>query len=166
MVPSLIDRLDRWLRANRPGYYARLRPGASDERLNEFEARFGLALPAAFRQVYRWRDGQEPGCYDSLQHNLMFSSLYDAAGSKELMDGMIGSDFEDPRWWRRGWVPFLDNGSGDHLCLDVAAEDGGTPGQVLTFYHDDPRRPVRFPSFEGWLEDLVTSMESGSLKVV
>jgi cell wall assembly regulator SMI1 len=118
------------------------------------------------RLLYRWRDGQETMCTDSLQKNFMFSSLEDIAGGKELLDGMIGSDFEDPRWWRRGWVPFLAHGGGDHLCLDLPAEDGGTPGQVLTFYHDDSRRPVRCLSLEAWLEDLVVSMESRTLKVV
>ena len=27
MVPDLIDRMERWLPANRPDYYSRLRPG-------------------------------------------------------------------------------------------------------------------------------------------
>ena len=95
----------------------------------------------------------------------MFSSLEDIAHHKELLDDLIGSDFEDPRWWRRSWVPFLENGAGDHLCVDLAAEDGGTPGQVLMCYHDWERRPVRSPSLEAWLADLVASMESGSLRL-
>jgi cell wall assembly regulator SMI1 len=165
MVTGLIDRMGRWLKTHRPDYYARLLPGVTGTQLDEFEARFGLKLPAAFRMLYEWRNGQEALCSASLYHNLMFSSLEDIAHIKELMDGMIGFDFEDPRWWRRSWVPFLENGGGDHLCLDLAAEDGGTPGQVLTFWHDDPDRPVRFPSFETWLVDLVESMESGSLEL-
>jgi cell wall assembly regulator SMI1 len=165
MVEALIGRLDRWLAANRPDYYTHLLPGATDAQLEAFEARFSLALPAAFRQLYRWRDGHDQHRSASLVHNLMFSSLEDAARSKELMDDMIGADFDDPRWWRRGWVPFLENGAGDHLCADVAAEDGGTPGQVLMFYHDWEYRPVRSPSMEAWLADLVAAMESGSLEL-
>jgi hypothetical protein len=34
MVPDLIDRMGRWLRVNRPDYYARLRPGVADARLD------------------------------------------------------------------------------------------------------------------------------------
>ena len=70
-----------------------------------------------------------------------------------------------PHCWRRSWVPFLENGAGDHLCVDLAAEDGGTPGQVLMFYHDCDDRPIRSTSLEAWLADLVTSMESGSLEL-
>jgi cell wall assembly regulator SMI1 len=122
-------------------------------------------LPGAFRQLYRWRNGHDQLHSESLVDNLMFSSLEDIAHHKELLDDLIGSDFEDPRWWRRSWVPFLENGAGDHLCVDLAAEDGGTPGQVLMFYHDWERRPVRSPSLEAWLADLVASMESGSLRL-
>lgn len=131
--------------------------------MDAFEARFSLRLPDSFRSFYRWRDGQESGCYESLQDNRMFSSLGEIAESKDLLDGMIGSDFEDPRWWRRGWIPFLDNGGGDHLCLDVVAEDGGTPGQLVPFWHDWEDRSVKFFSFEDWLRQLADSMESGNL---
>jgi cell wall assembly regulator SMI1 len=166
MGGELIERLDRWLRANRPGYYAHLQPGVTEAQLDRLNARFSIALPDGFRQLYRWRNGHDMHSSESLQHNLMFSSLEDIARIKELMDSMIGSDFEDPRWWRRSWVPFLENGAGDHWCLDLLAEDGGRPGQVITFYHDWDQRPIRFPSLETWLEHLVGSMESGTLEVV
>jgi cell wall assembly regulator SMI1 len=96
----------------------------------------------------------------------MFSSVESIADNKVLLDSMIKSDFEDPRWWRSGWVPFPDNGAGDYLCLDMTAEDGGTPGQVLQFYHDWENRPIRSPSMEAWLKELVSSMESSAVKWV
>jgi cell wall assembly regulator SMI1 len=165
MMSSSIERVDRWLAANRPDYYARLRPGATDAALDAFEARFSLRLPGPFRAFYRWRDGQESDCTASFQNNRVFMSLGEAAESKELLDGMIGADFEDPRWWRRGWVPFLANGGGDHLCLDVTAEDGGEPGQLIAFWHDWESRSVKYPNFEAWLGQLADSMEAGDLEL-
>jgi cell wall assembly regulator SMI1 len=164
MIEALLGRMDHWLAANRPEYYAHLLAGVTDAQLDAFEARFSLRLPAAFRQLYCWRDGYDQHCSESLVHNLMFSSLEDIARQKELLDDLIGSDFDDPRWWR-SWVPFLENGAGDHLCLDLAAEDGGIPGQMLMFYHDWGHRPIRFPSLEAWLADLVESMANGTLKL-
>jgi cell wall assembly regulator SMI1 len=120
-MEALIGRLDCWLAKNRPDYYVHLQPGATDAQLDAFEVQFSLKLPAAFRQLYRWRNGQDGMRSESLQQNFLFSSLEDISRTKELMDGMIGYDFEDPRWWRCGWVPFLDNGAGDHLCLDLTA---------------------------------------------
>ncbi len=160
-----IERVDRWLAMNRPDYYARLRPGATDADLDAFEVRFSLRLPVPFRVFYRWRDGQESDCTAGLQNNRMFSSLGEVAETKEMLDGMIDSDFDDPRWWRRGWVPFLANGGGDHLCLDVAAEDGGAPGQLVAFRHDWESRSVEFPDFEAWLRHLAESMEAGTLEL-
>jgi len=165
MVQALIARLDRWLATNRPDYYSHLLPGVTDEQLQTFESRFSLNLPGAFRELYRWRNGHDMHRSESLVHNLMFSQLEDIVYHKELMDGMIGFDFEDPKWWRRSWVPFLENGAGDHLCLDLAAEDGGNPGQVMMFYHDWEKRPIHSPSLEAWLADLVQSMENGKLEL-
>jgi cell wall assembly regulator SMI1 len=95
----------------------------------------------------------------------MFQSLEDIADTKDICDGMIGLDFDDPKWWRRGWIPFLANGGGDHLCLDLAAEDGGVPGQLIEFWHEDADRPVTYPDLDTWLAELTASMEGGTLKL-
>lgn len=79
---------------------------------------------------------------------------------------MIGRDFDDSEYWRWGWVPFLHNGGGSYLCLDLAAEDGGKPGQFIGFWKADEDRPAEFPSVEAWLADLVESMETGELELV
>ena len=60
----------------------------------------------------------------------------------------------------RSWIPFLANGGGDHLCVDLSAEDGGVPGQLIAFWHDWEKHSVAFPSMKAWLTDLVESMES------
>lgn len=164
-MEALLKRLDHWLATNRPEYYAHLQLGVTEQELDAFDTRFLLKLPETFRLLYTWRNGHDRHHSESLVHNLMFSSLEDITRIKELMDDMIGSDFEDPRWWRRTWVPFLENGAGDHLCVDLAAEDGGTPGQVLMFYHDWENRPIRSPSLDAWLSSLVESMESGTLQL-
>lgn len=166
MVQALLTRMERWLATHRPEYLARLQAGVCDTQLDGFEERFGINLPAAFRELYRWRNGQEGGCYASLQLNRMFTPLDEVAGTKDMLDGMIGIDFQREGWWRRGWVPFLANGGGSHLCLDVAAEDGGKVGQLVAFWKADADRPVEYPSVKAWLGALVSSMEDGSLEVL
>jgi cell wall assembly regulator SMI1 len=122
MTTEWLERMELWLATNRPDYLERLRPGATEAELDAFEARFSLQLPDSFREFYRWRNGQPPDLSASLSQNWMFSSLDEIAETKELLDGMIGTDFEDPKWWRLSWIPFLANGGGDHLCLDLTAE--------------------------------------------
>jgi cell wall assembly regulator SMI1 len=100
-----------------------------------------------------------------LQFNRTWMALADIAEIKDLMDGTIGYDFEDPRYWRRGWVPFLSNGGGSYLCLDLVAEDGGQPGQILEFWKADEDRPIQSADMQTWLVGLVGSMEDGSLEI-
>jgi cell wall assembly regulator SMI1 len=161
---TLIERMDAWLSVHRAGYHASLRPGVSDDDLDAFEAKFSLELPEAFRALYRWRDGQPNSNFDSLQHNRMFSALGDIADTKAMLDDMIGTDFDDPATWRRGWVPFLSNGGGSYLCVDVDAQGGGQPGQLVAFWKADEDRPVEHASVEAWLAELVASMEAGTIE--
>jgi cell wall assembly regulator SMI1 len=90
MVEELIARLDRWLAANRADYYAELRPGVTDQALDAFEARFGVQPPAAFRLLYKWRNGQRAMHLESFENNCMFSALEDIVKAKAILDGMIG----------------------------------------------------------------------------
>lgn len=161
---ELIGRMDAWLAAHRPDYHALLQPGVDDGALDAFEAKFSLKLPEAFRALYRWRNGQPNSSFDSLQGNRMFSALEDIADTKEMLDDMIGFDFEDPATWRRGWVPFLSNGGGSHLCVDIDAQGGGQPGQLFGFWKADEDRPVEHASVEAWLAELVASMEAGTVE--
>jgi cell wall assembly regulator SMI1 len=161
---ALIERMDAWLAARRADYGALLQPGVSDDALDAFEARFSLKLPEAFRALYRWRNGQPNSSFDSLQDNRMFVALEDIADTKEMLDDMIGTDFEDPATWRRGWVPFLSNGGGSYLCVDIDAEAGGQPGQLIAFWKADEDRPVEHASVQAWLADLVASMEAGTIE--
>jgi cell wall assembly regulator SMI1 len=93
----------------------------------------------------------------------MFIPLEDSASSKELLDGMI--DFDDPNWWRRGWVPFTLSYGGDHYCVDLDAEAGRAAGRVIEFWHDAATRNVLAPSFADWFDHLVSTMEEGRLKL-
>jgi cell wall assembly regulator SMI1 len=158
MSQLLIDRLDRHLAKKRPEYFALLQPGASRDELDAFETQFRTKLPEAFRQLYTWRNGQDPNSSAPLCDNRTFTTLADMADTKELLDGMIGEDFGHPAWWRRGWVPFLHNGGGSHLCLDVTGEEGGQRGQLVAFWKSDADRPVEFPSLEAWLAKLLSAV--------
>lgn len=155
---DLILQLDRELARSRSDYYSQLQPGLDQLAIDALEARLAKPLPAEFVSLYKWRNGQKPDCSANLIDNWMFSPLEDVISTKDMLDGMIGTDFEEPRWWSRGWVPFLSNGGGDHLCLDLIAEFGGMPGQLITFWHDWEKRSPTFPSMESWLQAVVKSL--------
>jgi cell wall assembly regulator SMI1 len=78
---------------------------------------------------------------------------------KELTEA---GEFEFEYWWRPGWIPFLANGGGDNLCLDLEGSFNGRVGQVLEFWHIDTDRTVLYPSLDNYLETVVSSLESGA----
>lgn len=123
---------------------------------------FKVKLPESFHLLYAWHDGQKSDCYDALAGNFMFMSVKDILSCKKDLDGMIETDFEDPDWWERDWLPFLDNGGGDHLCLDLCTDGDGKPGQLVEFWHEDADRPVPYDSLDDWLEGILASIEDGS----
>jgi cell wall assembly regulator SMI1 len=157
-MTELVTRLDAWLSRNRPDYYARLLPGLSDAEWAAFESRLRVKLPDGFRVLYQWRNGQPDEYFKSFRGNRTWTPSEHVLSTKELMDDMIGYDFE-PGWWERVWVPFLHNGGGSHLCVDTVGTGGGKPGQLVEFWKADSDRPVVSPSIEHWLNDFVISLE-------
>jgi cell wall assembly regulator SMI1 len=162
---DLIRRADAWLQINRPDYHGILRPGVGDAALDAYAVRFGLELSTEFRELYGWRDGQDLAVSKPLVHNHMFMPLEESASSKELLDGMIGFDFDDPNGRRRGWVPFAESYGGDHYGADLDVEGGGAAGRVIDFWHDAATRNVRAASLADWFDHLVSTMEEGRLKL-
>lgn len=157
-MQALLDRLDCWLAVNRPDYYAHLKPGVTDAELDAFEEQFLLLLPVEFRQLYRWRNGQEEYYFHSLYGNREFMSLESIASTKKIMDDMVGYDFDRPEWWRFEWVPFLTNGGGSDLCLDTQS------GGLVQFWKADEDRPSQQSSILEWLAELVTALESRTVE--
>lgn len=167
---DLIERLDRWFSANRPKLYALIRrPGADPERIASAEKSLAFAMPQALRDLFAWQGGVEPGGppYDQgafyQQYGLM--GLEDALSAKEDLDGMLErGDFKQQGWWNASWLPFLDRGNGDMLCLDMAGCDG-PKGQMIDFCHDDALRVSHYPSVDGWLRLFVETIEAGHWEV-
>jgi cell wall assembly regulator SMI1 len=161
---NLVGRLDRWLSENRPEYYSKLLPGATDEQLKSLKDSVG-ELPAGFEELYRWRNGQAPNCFKSLQENQCWMSLQDIQKARDTLNEMLdGEEFEQDHWWSKNWLPFLGNGGGDHLCLDLGEEFPGSKGQLLNFFHDYEDRSAEYPDFLTWLTIFVESLEAGMWK--
>lgn len=165
MTTDLIDRIDQWLRENRPPYYSTLRPGASAEALDAAERQLGVTFPQSLRALYRWRDGQRRDSFDPLLLNLTFMPLEAVIENKLMLDGMIGTEFTEPDWWRRDWVPFLENGGGDLLCVDLGGFGTGNAGQVLWFDHETAEREIIHQSIDDFCADLLHRMSTGSLEL-
>ena len=159
-VNEMIGRLDRWLSQNRPWYYAELNSGATSAQLRQTEVELGFQLPEAFCELYLWRNGQHASNFEAFHDNYCFSPLDQVVEDWRVMkDLSLAGEFEDENWWRVPWVPFLNNGGGDNLCLDMEGTFTGRPGQILEFWHEDSDRVVVYPSFEQYLKTIVSALE-------
>jgi cell wall assembly regulator SMI1 len=161
-MPALLERLERWLRLYRAEYYEWLRPGVPERELTTLERDLGRNLPAGFRELYRWHDGQDPECTLPFYYNQMFMSLSQIqmvwAALGQLLDN---GEFPEANWWNKSWLPFLGTENGNHLCVDLDGAFGGMPGQLLSFYHDWEGRNIEYPSMEKWMEAFVPTIEAG-----
>lgn len=158
-----IRRLDQWLRSHRPEYYARLLPGATDEELDQLERQVSRALPEAFRDLYRWRNGTPDDLEtEALIHNYSFITVQESGQVWSVLKELLDSgDFDRPNWWRPGWIPILGSWGGDNVCVDLEGTFTGHSGQVLDFVHDDEGRDILAPSLDAWGETFVAGLAEG-----
>jgi cell wall assembly regulator SMI1 len=163
---DLIARLDKWLRVNRPDYYPDLQPGVTATEISKFEKQFALQVPQLFKELYMWRNGQASIFSTSLQFNRTFMSIELINGSRDVLNRLLDLGEFEQNWWHREWIPFLSNGGGDYLCIDLAGVFTGTEGQIITFWHDWESRNIEYPSLEKWLEVFVGSLEENLWKDV
>ena len=125
-IAPLLARLDAWYAAHlSPDDYV-FNPPATDPQLAAFERLVGVALPRAYRQMYRWHDGEED---DRRGHfyGLPLLSLHAAASQWKAWNDVL-ADFGGDRYkikggaWPAGavdpayinprWIPLTHDGSG------------------------------------------------------
>lgn len=166
-LQELIARLDAWLANNRPDYYAKLNPGLTDEELTTLENSLNVTLPEEFRILYRWRNGQSNEDYEALAFRMTLMPVDAVQSNWEMLTGLQKEGvFDEAFTWNARWVPFLENGSGDYLCVDTEGCFGGPVGQVIVYQHDDYRRAMIASSLRTWLEALVFGFETGLIASV
>lgn len=59
-------------------------------------------------------------------------------------------------------MPFATTADGHCLCLDFAPAEGGSAGQVITFWYNSPERELVSPSFKDFIVDYVASIKNGT----
>ena len=165
------NRIESWLAANAPNVLEGLNEGASETEIQKAETRLGIAFPSDVRASYALHDGQAkdaPGLTDGGEFLTLARMCEEWDVWKGLLDGGdfdgINSEPEGPirnDWWNPAWIPLTYDGSGNHLCLDMAPAEGGDSGQIITMWHDDGSRQIVASGFRAWLEELAENLETG-----
>ena len=162
-MEDVVARLERWLARSYPHKLERLAPGLTDEAIAACERQLGVTLPDGLRALYRWHDGTFDGQLGvDIIGRYALQPLQRAIGHQEMMNELLEQgSFKTRSWWRTTWLPILDKGTGDAICWDPRDSFGGTPDQVIEFWHTDHDRTVLAPSFDGFLTAYVDSLDAG-----
>ncbi|MBV0916844.1 SMI1/KNR4 family protein [Mycobacteroides chelonae] len=174
----LIVRLEAALAAVHPEFLAAQMPGASDEQVDRLEALAGKPIPATLRDLLTWRNGvKKGGVLVSFAGPWSFMSVEAIIEAVDMLRDLLRCEegWEEQTWWGHGWIPFLEDGFGDHLCVDLdgggnLVDDGepfiGMADQIIQFDHAAELRVIKAPSFDVWLTAFVEAVEEGILMPV
>ncbi|WP_261664963.1 SMI1/KNR4 family protein [Deinococcus sp. Marseille-Q6407] len=175
-LSAVLDRIDAWYAEHAPAIHATLRPGASDAELDALEARLGHKLPPEFRALYRWHDGQNwaVGGFFGLD----WMPLTEVEGRWGTWDDIAREDSDmnvsiftvshptgaiREQYASALWVPFLHDGGGNHVSVDLGPDVVGTYGQVITTGRDETHRYLLASSLEGFLREYLRRLETGQV---
>ena len=168
---ELWQRIEAWLRTHAPEVLEDLHPGASEEQVRAAEQELGVELPEDVRASFLVHDGQRGAAeplFDTwaplsldrvLEHWAMLGRLLDEGGFGEGEAEASGP--VKPLWWNRDWWPVLHDESGNYVCIDFDPAEGGSPGQLVTFWHTSPERSVLAEGLRQFLEQFADDLEHG-----
>ena len=174
-MDKLWKKIEAWLKQNAPEMFADLEPGASEVAIKKAERALGVELPKDVAESYRVHNGMR-GSMGPLIDGWSLMSLdwivQDWKTLKKLSDdgtfeGMEGkADVHiKPDWWNPRWIPVASNSSGDFVCVDMDPPRAGHRGQVISFYHAEPRRELLAKDFKSWMNQFAKDLKAGKYKV-
>ena len=156
-MKQIIKEIDKLLEEKIPQFKKTFNPPATESDFEELETVIGVKLPEEFKTFYRWHNGQNRSPYVAFHvetHEILMPIADIIEWYDELSGQLDTGDIEENRW-RKIWVPFTDNGSGDSTCIDVSEENFG---QIVIQDGWDDEVKVIFNSLSEWLEDLLSKL--------
>jgi cell wall assembly regulator SMI1 len=164
---------ETWLREHLPEGAKGLRPPASEAELSALAQETGLELPEEFLKLYRWHDGQEPGC-TGVFYGLEFLPL-----SKVLKEWRFAAEEAasldpvepSPSWVvrrsiaNRHWIPFAGDGGGNFLAIDLQPGPRGVRGQVINFGSDEVLQYALAPNVTAFISWVAGELARGNVRI-
>jgi cell wall assembly regulator SMI1 len=133
---------------HRPRFVPALRPGADPAELHGLTSSFLRPVPQSLLTLLAWHNGQRSDVSGSFEGNWNLMTAGEIAQVKRRLDT------DAPAGWNAGWFPFLDDDSGNMLCLDEGEA-------VHAFWAHVGTSTVFAPTLLDWLRDFVAALERG-----
>jgi cell wall assembly regulator SMI1 len=178
-IAPVLARLDAWYAANLAADKYVFNPPATDAQIDAFEHLVGFKMPRAYRQLYRWHNGENDDRWGHiyglpllpLEHaaadwKAWTRTLAEFGGNRYAIPGGAWPEGAvDPAYTNPAWIPLTNDGSSGHVGLDFDPWPGGRVGQVILFGRDEDVKVVLAESlgqFLGWVAGL---LERGNFRL-
>ncbi len=157
-------RVTSWLAAHAPPLHAKLRPSVGPEAIARAEDRMGLALPDELYTLLATCDGGEDvfggAALMGMAHiHEVYDRLREEADDREGAN--VATAIKSAMTANKLWIPFVNFGNGDFLCVDLDPGAAGTRGQIIEYCHDDDHRGPLAASLTAYLAAIAEDMEAG-----
>jgi cell wall assembly regulator SMI1 len=163
------------LKNTAPAMYDGLNTGINEADITNLQAVINAKLPVDFVDFYKQHNGQSPdaagliACEQLLSFDAIISQwniwkrLLDSHTFAENDKDFVGMPDHGVKnnWWNALWIPITHDGGGNHFCLDLDPAIGGSYGQIIRMWHDNPKRPLIANSFKAWISDYSDKLVSG-----
>ncbi len=172
-MEQYLKRFDNWLQINAPHLLSIINLGATKADIDKLEKVINKKLPDDFVNFYRIYNGQDEeksreGLINSEELLSIDSIVKQWLCWKGLLDDGTFEDItSEPDdgvkndWWNPLWIPFTNDGSGNHICIDLDPATNGNVGQVMRMWHDSGYRELYATSFSDYISNYITSLENG-----
>src|SRR6476620_8310819 len=178
-IAPILARLDAWYAEHLLPDEYRFNQPAPETNLDAFERLVQVELPNAYRQLYRWHDGENDDRWGhiyglpllplkraALEWETWNRVLADFGGDRYAIQGgawPIGA--VDPAYINSRWIPLTHDGSGNQIGLDFDPWPNGRIGQVILFGRDEDVKAVIADSLGKFLEWIAVLLESGNFSL-
>ena len=182
-IASVLARLDAWYAKHLPPDEYVFNPPATDDQIDQIEKLVGFKLPASYRQLYHWHDGDDISRYDHLGHiyglpilpldqvamewkTWNLDVLREFEGNRYMIPGASWPPGDvDPAYINPRWIPLTADGSGNSIGIDFDPWPGGRVGQVILFGRDEDMKVALAESLGKFLEWIAGLLESGNFRL-
>lgn len=184
-VKKLWSKFEKWLELNCQEIVDSFNEPAAKAEITKAEQKMGVTFPDSLKGLLLIHNGQRNeypeqrfeyvgaiGNYELLT----IEEIVDTWETmKELLDNKLFEDFDEVEavgpvkeeyWWNPRWISIATNGTGDDICIDLDPDEGGTVGQVITFWYDWEEWKVISRSLEEWFGEITKCLEDGTYKLI
>lgn len=161
-------RLIEALKSHIPDVDNLLNPGAGEAELNRAESLMDCEFPEEFRKLYLKQNGEGDRVF-GVMSGFSWMTLQSVTGNWEALQNsaydMISGkpDAVKEGGYRKGWIPFAEDGGGSYLVMDLEPGVKGSYGQIITIDRNSNISYVIAESLGHFVEFIESGFRNGDL---